>query len=252
MTPQNEYRRGKDYCEWVLSMEEQDSLVKRGVLSFVKYKGGLYYYRVKESTSTLYSECSGILRYLDRFWILLPSSVQSQQLFWKRFYSLYSTEYLHMINPVHNLSCLCYFKSLLKEYYRLPLDFTLLDYGCGPGLSLKVFGASHLIGYDNNPEMLSQAKARGLSILSEKDYNKLPPNIFDGSIACYVLHMAIPETDIVKLAGLVKFGGVFVANYYKGIDAQRVTLILQRLGFTVRKIDGPERRFGSVYIYQKQ
>ena len=100
--------------------------------------------------------------------------------------------------------------------------------------------------------MLELAKARGLNVLSKKEFDELPPNSFDGVIACYVLHMAIPENDIIKLAGIIKVGGILVANYYKNIGIERVSLILRNLGFAAQKVSDQERRFGSVCIYRKE
>ena len=252
MMPQSNGKKTVPGRELVISIHELNALVTRGVLSFECCKGELLHYRLIGKFEDISLEFPNILHYLDRFLLILPDSFKEQQVFWERFYSLYSVEYLHLVDIDHNLSCMRYFKKLLKKYDILYPQFKILDYGCGPGLSLDVFCHEHLVGYDNNSKMLELAKARGLNVLSKKEFDELPPNSFDGVIACYVLHMAIPENDIIKLAGLMKVGGVLVANYYKDLGLERVSLMLQKLGFSAQKVDDQERRFGSVYIYRKQ
>ena len=66
------------------------------------------------------------------------------------------------------------------------------------------------------------------------------------------IHMAISESDIINLARIVKGNGIIVANYYKDLGIERVTSLLQKLGFEAKREDTEERRFGSVYIYRKQ
>lgn len=238
--------------EVVISICELNTLVAKGLLSFDACKGDLFHYKLVGKLEEMYKELPNTLRYLDRFLIILPTPIKEQQLFWERFYSLYSTEYLYIVDIEHNLSCIRYFKNLLNQCSVLYPQFKLLDFGCGPGLSLDVFGPEHLVGYDNSPKMLAQAKARGLEVLSKKEFDRLPPCSFDGVIACYVLHLAIPEDDIMKLARVIKVGGILVANYYKNIGVERVSLILGHFGFSAQKVSNQERRFGSVYIYRKQ
>jgi SAM-dependent methyltransferase len=252
MMPQYDDAGGYAPCKWVLSMGEPQSLVKNGVLSYVHSNGGLLHFQLNTTPENLQLEFPHTLRYLDRFWLLLPSSPQEQYVFWKRFYTLYSAEYLHMINIENNISCLRYFDTLLKKENLLPPHFKLLDFGCGPGTSIEVFGSEHIVGYDTNPEMLAQAKARGMTIIEKADFENASRCCYDGSIACYVFHMAIPESDIVRLAKCVKVGGTLVANYYKDLGAERVTSVLQEIGFSAQKADEFERRFGSVYIYRRK
>ena len=183
MMPQYNSEKGTSDREWVISIYELSSLVTKGVLSFNCIKGELLHYQLIGKSEDINLEFPNVLHYLDRFFLILPDSVKEQQIFWERFYSLYSVEYLHMIDVIHNLSCMRYFRELLNECSILPPNFKILDYGCGPGLSLDIFGYEHLVGYDNSPKMLEQAKARGLNILSKKEFNSMPPCSVDGNIA---------------------------------------------------------------------
>jgi len=237
--------------EWIISRNELSQPNGKGLFSFVDYRGGLFHYQLTGSSASIRTIFPDILHYLNHFWLLLPDSIQEQQIFWFQFYSLYCTNYLDLIDSNHNLACMHYFKTLLDENAHLPPDFKLLDYGCGPGLSVQVFGVSRLVGYDNNPTLLAEAAEQGLEVLDKEGFNNIQSNSFDGGFACYVFHMAIPESDIINLSRIVKDNGILVANYYKDLGMERVTALLQKLGFEAQRADTEERRFGSVYIYRK-
>lgn len=249
----SEYRKEGPAGEWVVSMKQLLPQEKDGMLFLVCYCGGLFHYQLDvDSLFAFHQSFPNALHYLDCFWLLLPESTFEQQLFWKCFYSLYSFTYLQMINRSHNTLCLAYFKSLIERNSALPLEYKILDYGCGPGLAVEVFGSEHLVGYDNNPDMQIQAKKFGVSTLDAENFHTMAPCSFDGGIACYVFHMAIPKKDIIRIAELLKTGGAFVANFYKGLGEREVTLAFQEAGFTFQKVDEMEGRFGCVYVYRKQ
>lgn len=238
--------------EWIISKKELSQQDGEGLFSFVDYRGELFHYQLTGNPERIRAMFPSILHYLNHFWLLLPDVIQEQQTFWLQFYSLYSTNYLDLINPDHNLACIYYFKTLLNENAYLPPDFRILDYGCGPGLSTQIFGLKHLVGYDNNPTMLEKATNQGLEVLDKEGFDNIQSCSFDGSFASYVFHMAIPESDITNLARIVKSNGILVANYYKDLGIERVSSLLRKLGFEAKKMDTGERRFGSVYIYRKQ
>lgn len=239
--------------EWVVSMKQLLPQEKDGILFLTCYCGGLLHYQVNaDSLPAFHQTFPNALHYLDCFWLLLPESTFEQQRFWKYFYSLYSFNYLQMINRSHNILCLAYFKSLIEKNCVLPVEYKILDYGCGPGLAVEVFGSEHLVGYDNNPDMQNQAENSGVFTIDTEDFYAMAPCSFDVGIACYVFHMAIPKKDIIRIAQLLKTGGTFVANFYKGLGEQDITLAFQEAGFTFQKVNELEGRFGCVYVYRKQ
>lgn len=238
--------------EVVLSTEKLTQVVEMGILSPLDHIRELYCYQLTADPATFRRLFPSALHYLDHFWLLLPVSLNKQQQFWNQFYRLYSADYEGLINPSHNLMCLKYFKQLIEERVRISPEFKLLDYGCGPGFSADVFHLGGLIGYDINPDMLAQAKARKQTVLDQHEFRFMPPDSIDGCIACYVFHMAIPHEDILHIANLVKCGGLVVANYYKGIGAKRITDSFLELGFEAEQVGYQEGEFGSVYIYRKQ
>ena len=100
--------------------------------------------------------------------------------------------------------------------------------------------------------MLAEATEQGLKVLDKEGFNNIQSCSLDGGFACYVFHMAISENDIINLARIVKSQGILVANYYKDLGMERVTSLLQKLGFEGQRVNTGERRFGSVYVYRKQ
>lgn len=98
MMPQYNSEKGTSDREWVISIYELSSLVTKGVLSFNCIKGELLHYQLIGKSEDINLEFPNVLHYLDRFFLILPDSVKEQQIFWERFYSLYSVEYLHMIS----------------------------------------------------------------------------------------------------------------------------------------------------------
>lgn len=239
--------------EWVVSMKQLLPQETEGILFPVCFCGGLFHYQVSvDVLSAFRKSFPNALHYLDRFWLLLPGSAFEQRQFWKRFYSLYSCNYLQLINRSHNTLCLSYFKSLIEANCALPMDYKILDYGCGPGLAAEVFGSRHLVGYDNNPDMQRQAEEFGISVLNTGSFYAMAPGCFDGGIACYVFHMSVSDRDIKRIAEIMKTGGAFVANFYKGLGERKTTAVFQEAGFTYQKVDEIEGRFGCVYVYRKR
>lgn len=236
----------------VLSIEILSRGVEKGLLKPMGQYGGLHCYQMVVDEETFLCFFPGALHYLDRFWLLLPEGLSERQRFWNGFYSLYSEEYEQLIDPSHNLICLRFFKHLIEERIKVHLSLRLLDYGCGPGFSVDVFCITGLIGYDINQNMLAQAQRRHLPVLNELEFKAMLPNSIDVCIACYVFHMAIPQEDIIHLANIVKKSGLIIANYYKGLDAERITRSFCKLGFDVEKINDEDGEFGSVYIYRKR
>ena len=235
---------------WIVSNQKLTQWDRNGLFFF---KGGLFHYQLTDDPENLCSNFPNVVHYLKHFWLLLPDSIQDQQLFWSQFYSLYSPTYLDLIDSTHNLACMYYFKTLLeKNVGPFSPEFKLLDYGCGPGLSAQIFGVKHLIGYDNNSVMLKKATEQGLQIVDRQGFNNIQPCFFDAAFACYVFHMAIPESDIMNIVRVLKPDGVFIANYYKNFEIERVTSLFQKFGAEGEKVNDSERRFGSVYIYRKR
>ncbi len=98
-----------------------------------------------------------------------------------------------------------------------PLDVPLLDIGCGTGLSgviLQSAGFTELQGSDFSPEMLAEAKAKGIyTHLHQADLNDpfefvTEPFAVITAIGVFAPGHALPET-IATIVELLTVGGLF-------------------------------------------
>jgi SAM-dependent methyltransferase len=104
---------------------------------------------------------------------------------------------------------------------------TILDFGCGIGLALKLFSeyfpGAKLFGYDVSPASIELARHRVPSAVLASDPQKLPEGYFDVVFIANVFHHVPPEArvGVMKVSrSLVKPGGriyVFEHNPYNPI-----------------------------------
>ncbi len=236
----------------VLSTYDESSSVDEGLFSYIDHVGKIFRYNLNCSAYTLLQHFPNALHYLDRFWILLPVHLKNQRMLWREFYRVYGSMYNQLVDCSNNTLCLLYFKRLLEERLLRAKNYKLLDFGCGTGFSADVFDLEHLVCYDIDRKMRQTAHERGLATINSAQFKALSPNSFDGCIACYVLHMAVNSYYIRQLAHVIKNDGVIVANFYKGICADRVNGIFRENNLKVEQIETHQGRFGSVYVYRKQ
>lgn len=235
----------------VISLHNQDEYVNLGLFISVGRIADVNCYRLDCDIQVFRRYFPDALHYLDRFWLLLPATIQEQQTLWQEFYRLYSNIYDQLIDRGHNLACLQDFKRIIES--RLPAfkQCRLLDFGCGTGLAADVFDSRQLVCYDSNEMMRHFALNRGLTIINTHQFRALPTCSFDVCIACYVFHMAVDERDIKQLARITKNGGIIAANFYKGMQEDRINHIIKKQGLLIEQLEGRQGKFGSIYIYQK-
>lgn len=238
-----------DHC--VISLYYEIDGVTDGILDLIDHVGKIYRYKLCASDQVLRHHFPGALHYLDHFWILLPSLLKDQRLLWDEFYKIYSSIYEELINQSHNIQCLQRFKQLLEDNFGFYPGCSILDFGCGTGLSSRVFETESLTGYDSNELMRHKAQEQGLKTVDKENFEMLPIDIFDSCIACYVFHLAIESSYIKKISRVVKNGGVIVANYYKGINEKGMNALFLKNGLAIQQIEDQRGRFGSIYVYRK-
>lgn len=238
--------------ELVLSIEEQREAARNGYLIPLGCEGRIYRFRRAVSEVQFLKLFPRALHYLDHFWLILPCTIREQQLLWNEFYHIYGFLYEELVSMNQNIACMRLFRQLIEQKSPITPKCKILDFGCGPGFSLKVFEPGEVIGYDSNENILMQAHTRGMMVVDWAGLNALAPETFHICIACYVFHMAIAEEEVACIANLVKSGGYIVANYYKGLGERRVTRMLCAKGFHDRKVEPTGGRFGSVYAYEKK
>jgi SAM-dependent methyltransferase len=107
----------------------------------------------------------------------------------------------------------------------------ILDFGTGTGLAIELANESvQLVGFDRSHAMLSLARARGLTTLNFDELTGMPPGSFDGVIASYVAHLSAALVDLPTIARSLRQGGIFAANFHKGLGLPEIHALAPKLG----------------------
>lgn len=196
----------------------------------------------------LYPKC---ITYLDRFVILVPSVYEWQSIFWNEFYRVFGEQYKFLIDRSVNKQCIGILLDTIEKRISIDANSILLDFGCGNGTSLEMNKPYSIYGYDSVEIMRKQASAKGMLTFSKESLSSIPDNCFDAIFSCFVFHMGITEKDIVPFLTKIKKRSLWVANFYKGINIEKVNPIFEQLDFQVIKIDNVPRIIGSVFAYER-
>lgn len=191
------------------------------------------------------------IEYLDCFLIVLPDDYALQSVIWEDFYTYYGDIYEGMVDVNNNIRCIKTLYSYIQEKICMTDKTNVLDYGCGSGLAININVDCNLIGYEPNEKMRRQAVKKGMKVLDSKQLYLLSNDYIDAVFSSYVFHMGIKDSDIEILSRIIRYDGIIVANYYKNINCNVVNDAFIQNGFTVKKINGFEERFGCVYEYRK-
>ena len=100
--------------------------------------------------------------------------------------------------------------------------------------------------------MREYATQKGMIVYSRKDLMRIPNEYFDAVFASYVFHMAVDESDIVKIVPKIKKKAVWIVNFYKGINEKYINSVFENIGFNVKRININTERFGHIYEYAKK
>ncbi len=190
--------------------------------------------------------------YLDRFILVLPKEYKKRSCLWMAFYECFGIYYLDLIDPPHNLACINGMLTYIKEHMNISRTSVILDYGCGSGLSSKVEFLGKIIGYEPVEAMRRQALKNGLTAFSIRGIKNLPPNSFDAVFSSYVFHMDVDEDSICQIMKKMRADSLWIANYYKNMNVERINSIFNKRGFEIKKIQDFSERFGLTYEYKKR
>lgn len=151
-------------------------------------------------------------RLLDRHWIVhLRSDAASRRGAERSFFDTIADHYESEVDGSRNRSNL---RVLLRSVDVGPGQ-RVLDFGCGPGLSVRAADELALVGCDVSSEMRRHASVRGLATVGPEELPGLE-GTFDAVVASYVLHLAVPAEDWLAAARCVRRGGRIAANFHKG------------------------------------
>lgn len=224
-----------------------DPIENQGQVLCCQKRGILYLSKVSsEFEGYLVRERNGIY-YLDRFIMLLPKDYSAQGLLWTEFYRIYGEKYEQLIDISKNLKSM----KVMLDYIKPCKGDIILDFGCGSGLASKLECEAKLLGYEIIPEMRKQARKKGYNILDEMTFHKLPEEYFDAGFANFVFHMSIEEQVVKEVVSKLKTGAVFLANYYKNLNSDRMNQYFQDAGCNYNMLPYTGG-LGTIYEYRKQ
>lgn len=195
-------------------------------------------------------------RYLDRFYLWAPeNNLERRQEVLNDFFTLLANEYESLIDVQRNIENLRILLEHLKSRCAFVKDSTIIDFGCGTGLSLNVvpeFGVK-VVGVDSSPMMRRIAQRKGMTVLSPGDLARQSPNSVDGAFASYVFHL-LPHTHGLRLLwARLRPGASLVANFHKNQGVEMVTACVRDLDGIVEPFEAPEsERHGQYIAYLKK
>ena len=159
-----------------------------------------------------------VIRLLDRYLFLMPTNPEEENALFSGFFEHIASDYEHLIDPNCNLHNIHILISMLTKQIGDINGLSILDFGCGTGLSfgpLIATGAS-VTGMDQSIRMRTIAQACGERVLTLNELTEWPGS-FNGVIASYVLHLFPDVESVGAICKKLKLGGAVIGNFHKGI-----------------------------------
>ena len=180
-----------------------------------KFKG-LYIYEVFNNECGILHK-NNIIRYLDSFYLELPNNTSEQKRFWDDLYGFIDGSYECYIDKNNNLACISLLIHNLNNYHLISKESTLLDFGCGSGLSLET-----------------------------EWNNKCRITVFSS----FVFHMSVDYEDLLKISPKLKKNAPWSLNFYKDINKEKAIRMFRDFGYKYESF-GAIKKFGSVCVFYK-
>lgn len=251
--------RASDLGRYLVICDENDS---RAIRAFLGHKEKARYEhlsifdagdRREELDRGVTMRRYAIRRYLDRFYLCFRDGDSGGDIL-RGFYDLIADEYELLIDRSRNIDNICNLLHFLDRISPIN-DKTIVDYGCGVGLSLELESEFHihLVGFDWCTRMREIASSKGMRVFSPEDLLCQPEEAFDGAFASYVLHLFPKESDLTHFWRLLKRGGALVANFHKNQGIGFVNDCLNPLGCStqvLQTVSGSEKH-GAYIAYVK-
>jgi ubiquinone/menaquinone biosynthesis C-methylase UbiE len=173
-------------------------------------------------------------RLMDHFYLWTPAGArETRQQILDALFNETATNFGLLINEENNRRNIKSLLVLIQKHFKGRNDLSVLDFGCGPGLSIDVAGEFpfKLTGYDRCEKMRAIAHKRGLAVLTP-DIFYAGSRAYDAILASYVLHLTLPSDELKQLWSVLKPGGILVANFHKSSGLSITNEFLTGLGAT--------------------
>lgn len=156
-----------------------------------------------------------VQRYLDVFYICTPVGSQSVLII-NSLLDEIAFQYDDFVDKNRNLSNIDTLLQLVCDYYVDTTAITVLDFGCGTGLSKQVANKYplNIIGYDRSSTMEEIARNNGMTVITSADI-KRKTFCFDAIIASYVMHLLADYNAFIDALDCLKCGGIVACNFHK-------------------------------------
>lgn len=215
-----------------------------------KFKG-LYIYEVFNNECGILHK-NNIIRYLDSFYLELPNNTSEQKRFWDDLYGFIDGSYECYIDKNNNLACISLLIHNLNNYHLISKESTLLDFGCGSGLSLETEwnNKCRIIGYERNYSMYKMAITRGMNVFLPETIDSCLNNSIDAVFSSFVFHMSVDYEDLLKISPKLKKNAPWSLNFYKDINKEKAIRMFRDFGYKYESF-GAIKKFGSVCVFYK-
>jgi SAM-dependent methyltransferase len=197
-----------------------------------------------------------IERYLDVFYILSTRPGSTSAELYGRLFDAIGAHYERYIESARNRRNITFMLRYVRGAVKWATGDWLLDYGCGPGLSVAVAQALKLpwtlVGVDRCDVMRQRARIRGLRTLTIQQIGRIRTPRFGAVIASYVLHLPTAAEGLSAVWRQLRPGGVLIGNCHKGRGQHRIVGVLERFGGKAQRLSATaSQENGSYVVYRK-
>jgi SAM-dependent methyltransferase len=189
--------------------------------------------------------------YLDRFLLMPPLDERDHEAAIDAFFSWLADVYEKVIDRQRNVENI---EGLQRALLEAGAGAgTLLDFGCGTGLSRLSGVVPHrrVIGFDAAAPMREQARQVGLEVIAPADLDDLPTGSITGAFASYALHLEVHPECVRRCVAAMGKRPLFAANFHKGAGKKWADAIFSELGLVGEPLPQHPSLHGPAILYQR-
>jgi SAM-dependent methyltransferase len=191
----------------------------------------------------------GYLQYFENAYLSKALSGQARLDVVQSYFDTVSSSYTGLTQKDVNPACYEYLFEVARAVN--PNFKNCLDFGCGPGTILDSAVSKvvrDVVGWDFSPSMQRIAQNRGLTVLRDDDFWSIPRQ-FQLVLSVFVLHYGTVSVAVLQRISLhLEVGGVFVANFHKGIGLNDFLLTLDQVTNLVLVAPVSSSSFGQIVL----